>query len=761
MLSNFKVINKSLNRIDAYEKVTGELKYGGDMKFTNMLNARPVYSKYSHAKVVSINIDKAKKLYGVAYIATAKDLPGEKTIGEAIQDQYVLVVDRVRYEGDVLAVVAAESEEIAREAAELVEVEYKELPVLSTTEDALRNNSVVIHEQYPDNICASHKVRKGNIERGFSESDVIIEEEYETQYIEHAYIEPEVVIAVPGPKKDEICVVGSIQNPHVIRRSLSRTLKIPLSKVRIVQQALGGTFGGKLETIETMSVRVALLSLITGRPIKMAYKREDSIREHHKRHPYKMKYKIGATSEGKICAVEADIITDSGPYACMTPFVTRRSSVQGCGPYNIDNIKFDIKGVYTNNPYTGSMRGFGAPQVVFAIESIITELTEKLNISPYKIRKINTLKTGDVSTTGQLLNRHVVSIDEVLGKVNKEADFESKWKEYNKIQKGHIRKGIGIACSLRGVALSAGGLDLSRAIISIEEDGSIILSIGLTEQGQGLKTVMSQIAAEALGVSYKRIHFMDNDTSRTPDSGQTVASRGTIMGGNAVIDAAKKIKKVITESVVEKYKISEEEIVFSNDNIIFGKQVIPFDEIVRYCYDIGKTLMAVGFYKAPEVKWNEKEGKDDGYFTFVYQAQVAEVEVNMLTGKTEVLKVVAAHDVGRAINPQAVEGQIFGGVIMSLGYALMEELNVKDTNIGNLNFDRYLIPTSMDVPKIVPIIVENPDPDGPFGAKCVGESVVELGVAAIINAINQAIGKKIRKSPASLERVFLGHSLKK
>lgn len=759
MLSNFKVINKPLARIDAYEKVTGELKYGADMKFTNMLYARPVYSKYSHAKVVSINIDKAKKLDGVAYIATAKDLPGEKTIGEAIQDQYVLVVDRVRYEGDVLAVVAAGSEEIAREAAELVEVEYKELPVLSTTEDALRKNSVVIHEQYPDNICASHKVRKGNIERGFSESDVIIEEKYETQYVEHAYIEPEVVIAVQGPKKDEISVIGSIQNPYAVRRSLSRTLKIPLSKARVAQQALGGTFGGKLETIVTMSVRVALLSLITGRPVKMVYTREDSIREHHKRHPYKMKYKIGATSEGKICAVEADITTDSGPYACMTPFVTRRSSVQGCGPYNIDNIKFDIKGVYTNNPYTGSMRGFGAPQVVFAIESIITELAEKLNISPYKIRKINTLKTGDISTTGQLLNRHVVSIDEVLEKVNKEADFESKWKEYNKMQKGYIRKGIGIACSLRGAGLE--GLDLSRATISIEEDGSIILSSGLTELGQGLKTVMSQIAAEALGVSYKRIHFMDNDTSQTPDSGPTVASRGTTMGGNAVIDAAEKIKKVITESVAEKYKISEEEIVFSNDNIIFDKQVIHFDEIVRHCYDIGKTLMAVGFYKAPEVKWNEGEGKGDGYFTFVYQAQVAEVEVNMLTGKTEVLKVVAAHDVGRAINPQTVEGQIFGGVIMSLGYALMEELNVKDTNIGNLNFDRYLIPTSMDVPKIVPIIVENPDPDGPFGAKCIGESVVELGVAAIINAINQAIGKKIRKSPASLERVFLGRSLKK
>jgi len=761
MLSKFKVINKPLARIDAYEKVTGELKYGADMKFANMLYARPVYSKYSHAKVLSININKAKKLDGVVYIATAKDLPGEKTIGEAIQDQYPLVVDKVRYKGDVLAVVAAESEEIAREASELVEVEYEELPVLSTPEDALRNNSVVINEQYPNNICASHKVRKGNIKRGFSESDVIIEEEYETQYIEHAYIEPEAVVAVSGPKKDEISVIGSIQNPYAVRRSLSRTLKIPLSKLRVVQQALGGTFGGKLETIEAMSVRVTLLSLITGRPVKMVYKREDSIREHHKRHPYKMKYKIGATSEGKICAVEADIIVDSGPYACMTPFVTWRSAIQGCGPYNIDNIKFDIKGVYTNNPYTGSMRGFGAPQVVFAIESIITELAEKLNISPYKIRKINALKTGDISTTGQPLNRHVVSIGEVLEKVNMETDFESKWKEYNKIQKGYIRRGIGIACSLRGVSLGAEGLDLSRTTISIEEDGSIILATGLTEQGQGLRTVLSQIAAEALGVSYKRIHYIDTDTSRSPDSGGTVASRGTTMGGNAIIDAAKKIKKVITEAVAEKYNISEEEILFSNDNIIFGKQVIPFDKIVRYCYDIGKTLMAVGSYKGPEIKWNEEKGKGDGYFTYVYQAQTAEVEVNMLTGKTEVLKVVAAHEVGRAINPQAVEGQIYGGAIMALGYALMEDLNIKDTNIGNLNFDRYLIPTSMDIPKIVPIIVENPDPDGPFGAKCVGEAVVEQGAAEIINAINQAISKKIRKLPASLERVFLGYSLKK
>ena len=388
----FQVVNKPLPRIDSYEKVTGRLKFTADMKVDNMLYAKALYSKYPHAIIKSIDITEAEKLPGVYYVATAKDLPGEKTIGEVIQDQYVFAVDKVRYMGDVLAVVAAETEEIAGEATSLIKVEYEELPTFSNPQDALSNTSIPIHKQFPDNICATHKVRKGDITKGFAQADIILEREYETQFIEHSYLEPEAVLAIPGPREKEITVYGSIQNPYAVRRSLIRTLNIPMSKARVIQQAIGGTFGGKLEIMEAMSVRVAILALLTGRPVRLVNQREESIIESHKRHPYQMKYKVGATKGGKICALQVDIIADSGAYACMTPFVTWRSSVQGCGPYNIDNIHLDIKGVYTNNPYTGSMRGFGSPQVVFGVESLLTELAGVCAITPFEIRRINALK---------------------------------------------------------------------------------------------------------------------------------------------------------------------------------------------------------------------------------------------------------------------------------------------------------------------------------------------------------------------------------
>lgn len=760
-MSGFNVINKPLPRIDAYEKVTGRLKFTADMKVDGMLYAKALYSQYPHARIKAIDTGAAEKLPGVHYVATAKDLPGEKTIGEVIQDQYVFALDKVRYMGDVLAVVAAETEDIAREATRLIKVEYEVLPVFSNPQEALKDTSVPVHEQFPDNICAAHKVRKGDIEQGFAQAEIVLEREYETQFIEHSYIEPEAVLAIPGPREKEITVYGSIQNPYAVRRSLIRTLMIPMSRARVIQQAIGGTFGGKLEIMEAMSVRAALLALLTGKPVRLVNDREESITESHKRHPYQMKYKVGATRDGKICALQVDILADSGAYACMTPYVTWRSSVQGCGPYNIANVHLDIKGIYTNNPYTGSMRGFGSPQVVFGIESLMTELAAECGISPSKIREINALKTGDVSATGHLLDQHVVSVAETLHKVKEAIDFDRKWTEYSKTQSGSRRRGIGIACSIRGVSLGAEGIDVGRASVSVEEDGSIIVATGLTEHGQGLRTAMSQIAAETLGVKLNRIQYLDTDTSRSPDSGPTVASRGTTMGGGAVKDAAGKVQEIIAEAVSTDYGVEAEQIKMENDLVYVGSECISFEQAVKCCYGQGKTPAVIGSFVAPAVTWDEEKGCGEAYFTYVYASQAAEVEVDLLTGKVEVTKVVAAHDVGRAINPSSVEGQIYGGVAMAVGYALLEDLNVVESRIRHKNFDEYLLPTSLDIYEVVPILVENPDPSTAYGVKCIGEASNELAAAAIVSAIAQATGTRIRELPASLEKVLLGHSLQK
>ena len=759
----FAVVNRPLPRVDAYEKVTGKLKYGADLRFEGMLHARCVYSRFPHARILAIRKEKALAVPGVRCVLTAADLPGEKTMGEVIQDQYVLAEDRVRYLGDVVAVVVAETPEAAAAGVKAVEVDYEELPAVFSPEEALRPGAPVLHEQYPDNVCARHRVRKGDVEAGFREADVVIERTYRTQFVEHAYIETEAVVAIPDPAGRGVTVVGSIQNPYAVRRTLVRCLKLPMSRVRVVQEAIGGTFGGKLEIMEAMSVRVALAALVTGRPVRLVNTREESLVESHKRHPYLMRYKAGFKKDGTITALQADIIAEAGCYACMSPFVTWRSVVQGAGPYRIPNVRIDIKAVYTNNTYTGSMRGFGAPQVAFGVESLMNEAAEVLGIDPLDLRLKNCLRDGDTTATGHKLDRHRVSVAEALEKVAVASDYRRKRQEYAQPQRGEKKRGVGIACDIRGVSLGAEGADWGSGIVTVEEDGTVTVTTGLTEHGQGLRTAFCQIAAEELGVPLERVRYLDTDTSRAPDSGPTVASRGTIMGGNAVKDAARRISAVMRDVAAEELGVAPEDILAA-DGFLWARsdptRRLAFDHVVRVCRSRGLVLSAVGTYKAPPVSWHEEEGRGEAYFTYVYAAHVAEVEVDTVTGEVRVLGIWAAHDVGRAINPGEVAGQIVGGSAMALGFALMEEVELQEGRTRNRNLDEYLIPTSLDVPEVYPIILENPDPDGPFGAKSIGECSAEVTGPAITEAIWQATGRRVRELPADLERVLLGKSLR-
>ncbi len=759
-MQTFDVVNRPLPRVDAYEKATGRLKYGADMVADNMLYAKILFAPHPHAKLTRVDTAEAESLPGVVKVATWKDVMGDNIIGELRRDQSVFAKDKTRYMGDAIAAVAAETEQAAEEALSKIVVEYEELHVLSTMEDALLGE-VAVHPDYPDNVCARHHFRKGNVEEGFAEADVILEREYETQFIEHAYIETEAVLAIPGPGARELTVVGSIQAPYAVRESMVRALKLPMSRIRVVQQAIGGTFGGKLEPMDTAGVRVGLLALLTGRPVKLVYSREESIRDSHKRHPYKMRYKIGAKKDGTICVIQANVLADSGAYACQTLGVTNRSAVQGCGPYRVPHTAYDIRGVYTNNPYTGSMRGYGSPQTVFGIESIVTELAGELGITPREIREKNALVDNDRSPTDHHLTRHTVSVKEVLEKACTAIDFNTKWQRYQEKQSGAKRRGIGLACSMRGVALGAEGLDAARCYLEVAPDASVVINLGLTEHGQGLRTAMSQIAAEALGCAYERLTYNDTDTSRAPDTGPTVASRGTVMGGGAILDAGKQIYRILQEAVADGYGANAEDVVIKNDRVRFGGKEIGFEEAVAAAYGTGKTPAAIGSHVAPEIHWDEEKGCGEGYFTYVYACQAAEVEVDIETGKIDVLKVTAAHDVGCAINPHGVAGQIYGGVAMAAGYAVMEDLAVEDSVIKHTNLDEYMIPTAMDVTDIDIIIVENPDRDGPYGAKCIGESSTELGAAAIAAAVNQATGETFRALPLTLERVFLGKPLRK
>jgi CO/xanthine dehydrogenase Mo-binding subunit len=758
MADKHRIIGKSERRVDAWGKVTGRAKFAEDYSVGHQLCGKVLRAKHPHAKILSIDISQAITLSGVEAVLTAKDIPGSKAFGIVLKNQQILAEDRVRFLGDGVALVAASSREIAEKAMKLIVVEYEPLPVVSDPEEAMKPGAPIIHDE--KNEFVYHKVRKGDITRGFAEADFTIERKFKTQFVEHSYIEPECVLAEPA-EQGGVKITGSVQNLFSSRRSVADALKISLNRVQIIQATLGGSFGGKDEAMTSMCCRAALLAMKTGKPVKMVNTREESMLESYKRHPYVMYYKWGVRKDGTITAMEIRCIADGGAYASMSQFVTWRSVVQATGPYECENVKTDVYAAYTNNNYTGAMRGFGSPQVNFAIESMMDELAEQVGMSPLEIRLKNGFERGAVTATGQTLN-HVVSLKQVLREAAQAIDFEKKWKQYRGSKEGEKKRGVGIACSYRGVSLGAEGADAAETIASVQTDGSVIVSSGVTDMGQGAQTQMSQIVAEVLGISMDRIQFLNTNTSRVADSGPTVASRGTVMGGSAAKNAAEKVRVTLLEVGAEMSGVEINALDLADNYLINGKtgeRIASFGELTTACFNKGKPMIGLGWHKSPPTSWHEEDGKGEAYFTFVYGANAAEVEVDTGTGKVDVIDFVSVHDVGKAINRGMVVGQMAGGVAMGLGYGLLEEFEFEDAVPKQLNFDEYLIPTSMDVPRVRTIIVENEDPAGPFGAKSVGEPTNEIAAPAIVNAICNATGKRIYEIPATLERVLLGHKL--
>ncbi len=754
------IIGKPERRVDAFGKVTGKAKFAADYNAGHQLVGKVLRSKHPHARILRVDTARAEHLEGVEAVLVAKDIPGEKVFGIVTKNQAILALDKVRYLGDGLALIAARTKEIAELGLSLIDVEYEPLPIVSDPEQAMMSESPKIHGE--DNTFVHHKVRKGNIEKGFADADFIIERRFKTQFIEHSYIEPEAVLAEPA-ENGGVKIVGSVQNLFSSRRSVAAALKLDLNKVQIIQATLGGSFGGKDEVMTSMCCRAALLSLKTGKPVKMVNSREESMLESYKRHPYVLYYKWGAKKDGSITAMENRCIADGGAYASMSSFVTWRSVVQATGPYSCENVKTDVFAVYTNNNYTGAMRGFGSPQVNFAIESMMDELAERVNKNPLEIRLQNGFERGAVTATGQVLD-HNVSLKEVLHKAADAIQFSEKWNRYRSTPNAPRKRGIGVACSYRGVSLGAEGTDAAGTIVSVQTDGSVIVSSGITDMGQGAQTQMSQIAAEVLGISMDRIQFLNTNTSRIADSGPTVASRGTIMGGSAAKKAAEIVRATLLDVAVAMTRRDVQSLVLIDNYLVdtkSGQRLASFSELVDECFKRGKPMFGFGWFKSPHTSWDEERGRGEAYFTFVYGANIAEVEVDTETGKVDVMNVVSVHDVGKAINRSSVLGQFYGGVAMGLGYGLLEEFDFDDALPKQLNFDEYLIPTSMDVPHIIPIIVENEDAAGPFGAKSIGEPSNELAAPAIMNAIYNATGKRITEMPATLERVLLGRRLRR
>jgi CO/xanthine dehydrogenase Mo-binding subunit len=792
MKSQFNIVGKAVVRHDAYAKVIGEAKFADDYKFPGMLYGVMVRVPTTHALIKSIDYSAVEKSTSVVTICDASDIPGEKISGVVKKDQPIFSFEKIITPGDVVAMLVGESVDALYRLTKKVKVEYENLPILSDPLKALDTDAPLIHPELGTNLIVHYPLRKGDIEKGFEECDFIIEETYTTPNVEHAYIEPECVIAIPLEADKGLHIIGSIQNPFTTRRIVAQTLNFPLNKVRIEQAELGGSFGGKDDIMCVLSARASVAALKIKRPIKIRYTREESILESYKRHPYVMKYKVGYKRDGKIKAMKIDITADGGAYASLSPFVTWRSVVQATGPYEIENVWTDVRAVYTNNPYTGAMRGFGSPQIIFAQESIMDEIAIKLGMTPDEIRGINGYRAGSITASGHKLENHDVNLLTLLGTAVDKTNFREKWINYrneNKIKvpthrleksltskdllldksdfiepSKLLRKGIGLAVSFRGCSLGAEGIDAAAAYLSVQVDGSAYLLCGLTENGQGMKTTYSMIVAEILGIPIDRIYYLEQDTALISDSGPTVASRTTLMGGGAVKNAAEIIRDRFEKLLCLKWNLPpSEKIIFENNYACSEKNSeykISFPELCSLAYNQAVHMAALGWYPGPKVHWDEEHGQGPAYFTYVYGCQVAEVTVNLGTGEVLIDKVTAVHDPGRVINLLGAKGQVYGGVTQGAGYGLWEEIDKFNGKIRELNFDQYIIPTSKDISEIEPIFIEGKDVYGPWGAKSLGEPTLELTAAAINNAVRNAVDERFRNLPINLEEILLKRKLR-
>jgi len=731
-VAGLRAVGRPLPQPDAVAKATGQARYTADLYFDGMLHAKVLRSGYPHARLRRVNVDKARALPGVAAVLTAADVPGAKNHGLIRQDWPVLAYDKVRYVGDAVAIVAAETEALAEEALDLIEVDYEPLPVVASGEAALAPDAPLLHES--GNVLEHIEVRRGDVEAGFAEAEVVVEHTYRTPIGEHAFLEPEAAVAVPDKEGNITLYVGS-QIPFADRKQVAASLALPEERVRVVHMLTGGAFGGKEDIAG--QIHAALLAQATGRPVKLVYSRSESMRTHPKRHATTIIMKTGATRQGRIVAQRVKIVGDTGAYASLGTEVMTRAATHAIGPYDVPNIRVDCYVVYTNNPPAGAFRGFGVPQVHFAAESQMDILAERLGLSPFEIRRRNALRVGGTTATGQVL-RESVGLLETMKRVE-EAMHRAQAAEEGSGLPPHLHRGWGVACAYKSVGLGGGLSDSAGASVEVTAEGRVIIRAGAAEVGQGLIGVLTQIAAEELGVDPGEVEVILGDTGQTPDGGPTTASRQTYITGNAVRHAAIEVRKMLAAVAAEELDVNPEALRFADGQVLTPcGQALPLAQVAVSARREGRRLRADYVYTPPRTVPLGHAG--DMHFAYGYATQAVQVEVNVETGEARVLRVIAAHDVGRAINPLALEGQLQGGVLMGIGYALLENFVVEEGIVRTDSLAKYKIPDIRWTPEIETIIVEHPTAEGPYGAKGVGEIASIPTAPAITNAIYHAIG---------------------
>ena len=746
-----KIVGQVHLRSDAVAKVTGKAIYSDDIQFDGMLFARVKRAMVPSAIVKSIDISEATQLPGVHTVLTAADLRNEHNHGLVIKDWPVLVGinEQVRYVGDAIAIVAAVSIDIAMQAISLIKVEYENLPIVANAVDAYQSKAHLVHKN--GNLLEHIKVRKGDVTAGFSEADFILEHTFFTNPNDHAFLEPECsVCRLTEDGRYEI-YVGS-QIPYADREQVASVLGIPEEKVRIIGQLIGGGFGGKEDIAG--QIHAALLTQKTGKPVKLLFDRQESLLVHPKRHATQIKIKAGVKNNGQLVAVETELYGDTGAYASLGEKVMTRATTHSSGPYEVPHVKADCYAMYTNNPPAGAFRGFGVMQSAFAVETIMDMIAEKLELNPIEIRKINALRVGSITNTGQVLNESV-GLFECINKVQEcllEKAGPNPFEPVINTKEPEKVSAWGFAVAYKNTGLGGGAPDKAGAEVELLSDGSIAVRSASAELGQGLPTVLQLIAAEELNQNASQIDVLLSDTDLTPDGGPTTASRQTYVTGNAVRYASQALNQLLTSELAEHYDIAPDKIKFVEGLAQIEKQQVPLSKVSEILRNNGIIPKINYTYWAPETKPLGQGG--DMHIAFSFAAQAVLVEVNRNTGEVKVPEVIVANDVGYAINPMGLNGQIEGGIIMGIGHALTENFIINDGKVVTDHLASYRIPSIMYSPKITSFIVEHPTKDGPFGAKGVGEIVLIPTIPAITNAIYNAVGVRINKLPVDQEMIL-------
>jgi CO/xanthine dehydrogenase Mo-binding subunit len=748
-MNELDIVGKSYPQIDGMQKAMGKTKFVTDLVLPRMLYGRVLRSPYPHAKIKNIDTSKAEALSGVKAVATYADTPGIK-YGPRSEDWTIFAGDKARFHGDEVAAVAAIDEDTAEEALELIEVEYEELPFVTDPIEAMQPGAPQVHDDKPANIAAEFKVEVGDVDRAFDDSHIIYEDRYYTNQVYQAYMEPMATLA-DVDLSGRITMWTGTQIPNMMRMTYAKALDVSPDNIRVIVPDYGGAFGGKMEN--NIHLIAAILAQKARTPVKLVNTRYDDFIAGNPRVPMYIDIKLGATKEGVLTGKEVEVVGSAGARLVYAMVIVATACYRVDSLYRFQHVRSKGFTVYTNTVPTACFRGFGNSQMTFVLESALDMIADQLNMDPAELRIKNGIGPNETSVHGWKITSS--GLKDCVIKATEKADWQKKR------QKKEPLKGIGLSCCnhVSGNRPFAREFDGGAGIVRIGMDGRVTVCHGESDMGQGQKTAFAQIAAERLGVPLKMIHVADVDTDISPFGLGSFATRGTLMGGNGVLAAAGDAFNQLAEVAAEMLEANPGDIECRQGKFFARgtpEKYLPFNEVAAQATFSrhGAPVVGTGFYEPPTVLPDPETKYGNISPAYPFACQIAEVEVDPDTGQVTVTNFVGAHDVGRAINPLATEGQIRGGVTQGLGWTLMENMAYENGKIINPDFVDYIVPSALDVPDIKPILVEPIEPNGPYGAKGIGEPALNPTMSAITNAIYNATGIRVKELPVSPEKIL-------